>query len=377
MRRLIKNLAIYAPSQFLPALTAFVTTPILTRLFLPAEYGDWSIALSAIAFLVALAGSGLGSASIRFYPSYKSKSTLNIFFGTIGVSIGAAITVVAGASVLTLVLLRQFLPAALVRLLPLVILIFVAQSIVGIAMAVVRAQGRSGLYTSFQLATNYGGLGLGLLLVAVFGFRVEGLLWGTFLALLVSLPFLVSQTTKTVGIRMQHFRLADALQIWRYAWPLTLGSLAMWGLRLSDLFIIRSFSSARDVGLYSVSYNLSARSIELLVALFLLTVSPLVYSTWETEGREATESTLTAVTRIYLVLCVPAAVGLTVLAVPFVSLLTAPDFHEGARIVGFVAFSSLVWGLANIAMMGLTIRSKHVDSEPTSLWLPPHTSLCS
>ena len=107
-----------------------------------------------------------------------------------------------------------------------------------------------------------------------------------------------------------------------------------------------------------MSYNISAKSIELLVALFLLSVSPLVYSTWEDEGREATEKTLTMVTRVYLILCLPAAVGLSVLAFPFVALLTTPDYYEGSRIVGFVVFSSFAWGLANIAMMGIAIKKQ-------------------
>jgi len=358
LKKFVKDMAIYSPSQFLPALTAFITTPILTRLFPPAEYGYWALALSVSAFLVALAVSGLGSAVIRFYPAYKAKSTLNVFFATISVSICTVITAVAGVSFLTLFLLKEFLPSTLVHLLPLVILIFVAQSIFSVFIAVIRAQERSGSYTSFQLIMNYGGLGVGLLLVAVMGFRVEGLLWGTFLTLVLTLPFLIFLATKSVGIHPQNFHLPDALQIWQYAWPLTLGSMAMWGLRVSDLFIISSFRPERDVGLYSVSYNISAKSIELLVSLFLLSVSPLVYRTWESTGQAATEKTLTMVTRVYLILCLPAAVGLTVLAFPFVALLTTPDYYEGSRIVGFVAFSSFAWGLANIAMMGIAIKKQ-------------------
>jgi len=358
LRRFVKDMAIYSPSRFLPALTAFVTTPILTRLFPPAEYGYWAMAVSISAFLVALAVDGFVSAVIRFFPAYKAKATLNVFFATISVSIGAAITIVAGVSLLTLFLLKEFLPYVLVQLLPLIILIFIAQCVFSVFIAVVRAQGRSGSFTSFQLLNSYGGLGVGLLLVVVFGFRVEGLLWGTFLILVLTLPFLILLAIRGVGIHPQHFHLTDAFQIWQYAWPLALGNVAMWGLRVSDLFIISLFRPDRDVGLYSVSYNLSAKSIEVLVSLFLLSVSPLVYSTWESEGRAATERTLTVVTRVYLILCLPAAVGLSVLAFPFVALLTAPGYYEGYRIVGFVVFSSFAWGLSNIAMMGLTVKKR-------------------
>ncbi|MDB4890605.1 MAG: hypothetical protein JWL61_2460 [Gemmatimonadetes bacterium] len=352
----VKDLATYAPAQFLPAVTAFVTTPILTRLLTPAEYGYWATALGVSALLVALAASGMASAVIRFYSGYETKATVDIFFSSVGMSTGAVVGGLAALGFLALALFRRVLPAWLVHLLPLIILIFVAQSIFTVFMAVIRAQRRSGLYTSFQLATNYGGLGLGLLSLVALGFGVAGLLLGTLLALTLALPFLVFLATRNVGIHPRQFRLPDAIHLWQYAWPLALGSLAMWALRVSDLFVIGLLRPAREVGLYSVSYNISAKSIELLVSLFLLSVSPLVYRTWETEGREATESTLIMVTRLYLLVCLPAAVGLTVLAFPFVALLTAPAYYEGSRIVGFVVFSSFIWGLANIAMMGLTIK---------------------
>ena len=187
LRRFIIDLAKYSPSQFLPAITALITTPILTRLFLPAEYGDWALAASVSAFLVALATSGFGSAVIRFYPIYKAKSTLNVFFTTLFVSIGAIIIIITGLSFLTFLLFKNFLPAGAIQFLPHIILIFVAQSIFSIFIAVIRAQERSGLFSTFQLLAYYGSLGIGLFLVIVQGARIEGLLWGSFLALVLML----------------------------------------------------------------------------------------------------------------------------------------------------------------------------------------------
>ena len=357
-KRFIADLATYAPSQFLPALTAFITTPILTRLLAPAEYGYWAQASSIAGFLTALAATAIGSAALRFYPAYEVNSTLDVFFATLAGVLIAVVTAVTGISVLLLYVLKESAPPWLVSLLPLVILIFVAQSIFTVSISVIRAQGRSKSFSAFQLLTSYGGLGLGLLLVGVLKFGVEGLLWGTLLALATALPFMVFRATRRIGIHPREFRLPAAFQIWRYAWPLALGDVALWGLRVSDLFIIGSFWPARDVGLYSVSYNISAKSIDLVVTLFLLGLGPLVYRTWEKQGREATERTLTMVTRVYLIVCLPAAVGLSILALPFVKLLTAPDYYEGSRIVGFVVFSSFAWGLINIANMGLTIKQQ-------------------
>jgi O-antigen/teichoic acid export membrane protein len=356
-KRFVRDLAIYAPSLLLPALTAFITTPILTRLLAPAEYGYWAQASSVAGFLTALAATALGSAALRFYPAYEAKANLSTFFATFAGLVTLVITLAAGVSVLLAFLLKDVLPSWLLSLLPLVLLIFVAQSVFNVCICVLRAQRRSGAFTVFQLLAGYGGLGTGLLLVAFGGFRVEGLLGGTLLALLAVLPFLLVVATRGVGIHPRRdFRLTAAFELWRYAWPLALGDVALWGLQVSDLFIIGSFWPARDVGLYSVSYNISAKSIDLLVKLFLLSLSPVVFRTWEMQGREATERALTMVTRVYLIVCLPAAIGMTILAFPFVALLTAQEYHAGSRIVGFVVFSSLAWGLINIANMGLTIK---------------------
>jgi len=129
-------------------------------------------------------------------------------------------------------------------------------------------------------------------------------------------------------------------------------------LRLSDRYIIGLYRPVSGVGLYSAAYGISERSVDIIVGLFLLSVSPLVMNTWESRGGEATEEVLTMVSRVYLIFCLPIAVGVTVMALPFVELLTAPAYHEGYRIVGYVAFGSFAWGLSHIAHMGLAIKKR-------------------
>lgn len=358
MKTFVRDMVTYLPSKLLPALTGFITAPILTRLFLPAEYGNWALATGVSGFLFALACSGFGAGAIRFFPAYKAKSELGVFFAILSGSVGMVIAAVGMVSFSALFLLRGHLPAALYPLLLISILVFIVEAMFTVLMQVVRAQERSGLYTVFELLARYGGLGLGLVLVVVFGFRVEGLLWGTFLALALALPFLLFLTTRGVSIHPQHFRPQDGLQMWRYAWPLTLGNIAMWGLRLSDRYIISFFRPASEVGLYSVAYNISDKSIDMLVALLLLSMGPMVMNTWESQGREATEKTLAMITRLFLILCLPAAAGLSLLAFPFVALFTAEAYHEGYRIVGYIAFSSFAWGLSRVAGIGILIKKE-------------------
>jgi O-antigen/teichoic acid export membrane protein len=132
----------------------------------------------------------------------------------------------------------------------------------------------------------------------------------------------------------------------------------MWGLSLSDRYLISIFRAGSEVGLYSVAYNISGKSIDMVVALFMLSMGPTVMNTWEKQGREATESALAMITRLYLILAFPAVIGLTLLAFPLVALLTAKSYHEGYRIVGYIAFSSFAWGLSQIASVGTLIKKQ-------------------
>jgi O-antigen/teichoic acid export membrane protein len=358
LKSFVKQIINYLPSRLLPALTALVTTPILTHLLLPVEYGYWALALGVTDFLIALACLGFGSAIIRFFPAYKADSKLDVFFSTLSIFITLIIIVVSVFSLIALLLFKRYLSTGLYPILLLSVPIFIVQGFFTIFMTVVRAQERSNLYTIFSLFSYYGGLGVGLFLITFVDLGVEGLLIGTLLTFILALPLLISSTIKGVKIRFHLFRFPDAVEMWHYAWPLVIGNISLWALRLSDRYIINHYGSIKEVGLYSVAYNISGRSIDMLVALFLLSIYPMMMNTWENKGRLATEKLLTLITRLYLLVCLPAAVGLGVLSFPLVDLLTADSYQSGYRIVGYVAFSSFFMGLSQIAQMGIVIKKK-------------------
>lgn len=342
----------YLPSKLLPALTGFISLPILTRLFTPTEYGNWALVTGISDLLFAFAISGLGSIPVRHLPAYEARSELRTFFATLGVCIGGVVLAVGALSFVALLLMEANLDPNLYHLLLVSILIFMAQSIFAACLEIVRSQERSSLFTAFELINRYGSLGLGLFLVVVFGLRIEGLLWGTTLILALAILPLLLLTTRGISIHLRDFRWADARRMLRYAAPLSVGNFAMWGLRLSDRYIIGHFWSSREVGLYSVAYNLSDKSINMLVMVFVLSMFPVVMNTWERNGRRACEDAMRMITRVYTLVCLPAVVGISLLAHPLLSLFTTGPFVEGYRVVPYVAGSAFLYGLWLFAIVG-------------------------
>lgn len=354
----LRDMLIYLPTKVLPPLTSLITTPILTRIFLPDEYGDWALAVGVTDFLFALAMSGIGTAALRFFPAYKAKDNLNGFFSNVLAMTALAAGGMSFLSAMGLLFFRERIAEALFPLLWISILIFAVNSFFTIFMEVLRVKQKSGLYTRLNLTIYYSSLVLGLIFVLTFNLRVEGLMYGTLLVHFVAIPLLIRATMQGVRISPNSLDSSSMGAIFSFAWPLAFGNTAFWGMRLSDRFVIEFFRPGVEVGLYAAVYNISDKTINFVVTLFLMSLGPTVANSWEVQGRENTERLLTRLTRLFLIICLPVTVGLTSLALPFVTLLTGEAYHEGYRIVGFVAFSTFAWGLSRIACWGLLLNNK-------------------
>ena len=74
--RITKDLLTYLPAKALPALAAFITVPIYTRLFSPDQFGNFALAVAASELLLLGTATGFGQAAVRFFSAYQLKSRL-------------------------------------------------------------------------------------------------------------------------------------------------------------------------------------------------------------------------------------------------------------------------------------------------------------
>jgi O-antigen/teichoic acid export membrane protein len=354
----LKDFISYLPSKLIPAIIPFVTTPILTHLLLPAEYGYWALATGVTDFLFQSTCSGIGAAVKRFFATYQKEHRLSFFYSTLGISLGMAIIPTTIIGLTATLLIRSHINPTLYPLILISVFTFIFQAIFFTAQNVLIAQERGKVYTIFELLNRYGGLGLGILLVITTNLQVEGLMWGTLIMLVLTIPFIYVSTSKGMDIVHHLIHFPDVSQLWQYALPLCIGNMANWGLRLSDRFVLSLYRPESEVGLYSAAYHLSYRSVDILAGLFGLSMLPILVYVWESKGRKAAEDTIKMFTRLYIIICLPVATGLTILASPFVFIFASKAYHDGYLIVGYVAFSSFVFQLSQIASFGILLRKK-------------------
>lgn len=342
-RDLVKDLVKYAPSQAIPALMGLVAVPVLTRLFLPVDYGNYVLVMATISVLSTVVG-WLGMSVIRFYPEYERDGRLDDLFDTIVGWLFITVTALAVLYIVSLFLAKTAIGSQLYHMMFIGTVVFALTSAFEVLLNFLRAKRWAGWYSGFSIWRNTAGLGIGIGLVLSFGFGIEGLLWGSAMSMALVLPLLWKFTIGRFP-RIANFSAELTKKMAGYSFPLVVGNLAAWILSLSDRYILEFFRGAHEVGIYSASYAISEKGILLLTSLFLLASGPISIQIWEKEGEQKSRDFVSSLTRYYLLLCLPSAVGLSVLARPIMGVLAGAAYREGFRIMPFVALGGLLLGL--------------------------------
>lgn len=355
----IKDMVKYVPAQVVPGIVGFISIPIITRLFPPADYGSYSLVMATVAVLTTLLG-WLPISIIRFYPAFEKDKKLDIFYGNIVKLGGISMLVVTAIFCLILFSAKAYFSPNLYLLMYVGIGVFCATAIFNAFQYVLASKREVGWYSRFAVWKSITGFGFGLSLMLLFKLNVEALLLGIILSLVIVLPLLWRKAIGTMLVVRSKINLQLAKEMAKYSFPLVVGNLAAWILSLSDRYILQFFRGAQEVGIYSASYNIIYGIMGLLATLFMLAGAPIGMSIWERQGENGIKKFICEQTRFYLIFCLPAVVGLSVLAKPIIEILTTQQYYEGYRIIPLVVSGCFFLGLQHRFQWGFSLYKKTV-----------------
>ena len=355
----MKDMLKYLPAQVVPGLVGLVSIPIVTRIFPPAEYGNYSLTAATVMVLSTLFG-WLPTSVIRYYPAYEREGRLAVFNATV---LRLAVIMLAVLAVLyyaPLAALRTRMSVELWRLLMIGGGLFLVTCAFNLLQWFLRARRLVGRYSAFTVWQSLAGFGLGMALIFLLGCSIEGLLLGGILSIVLALPLLWREATgKNTRIRLiGSIDRQAARATFMYGMPLVVSNLAAWILSLSDRYLIGLFRASSEVGVYSLSYNIADKSLMLLVTLFAMASAPIGMRIWENRGEQESRRFITEVTRLYLLACVPLVVGLSVLSKLVTGIMAGAGYEDGYRIMPYVLFGVLLLGVEQRYQIGLQLRRR-------------------
>jgi len=358
IRELVKDIAKYLPSYIVPAIVGILALPIITRLFPPDEYGNYVLVLVTVSILSAITTTWLSASIIRFFPTYKLNNRLREFYGTLIKLTLVSIAVISLIFWGILYLVEGYIPTGICSLMRIGLLVFIASSCSTVLLSFLRAKRQVTWYSSFSIWSSVAGLGLGITLVMVSHYGVDGLLWGSFLSTAIAVPLLWKVAMGRPSFKEGRIRSSMTLEVARYGFPIVIVNIASWILSLSDRYVLELFRGSVEVGIYSASYTISEGTIFMIASLFMLASGPIGYRIWEGQGIEASREFLNKVSRYYLLIGLPATVGLSVLARPVIDVLTAQAYYQGYKIIPLVAFGAFLVGITHRFSEALTFYKR-------------------
>lgn len=353
-----KDMFKYLPAQIVPAIIGFISIPIITRLFSSDDYGNYSLVVATIGVLTTLLG-WLPMSIIRFYPVYERDRRLDIFYGNITKLVFISIAIVAAVFLIFFFSIKTGLSSELYLFMYLGVGVFIVTAVFDVLQYFLRSKREVNWYTKFALWRSIMGFGLALGLIFLFKLGIESLFLGIILSAIVVLPLLWRKAIgSTLVVMSSKIDFSLVKEMAKYSFPLVIANLAAWILSLSDRYILEFFRGSQEVGIYSASYNITSQSIMFIITLFTLASGPISMHIWEKEGEKKSKEFTSKTTRYYLMICIPAVVGLSVLAKPLIGILVGRQFFEGYKIVPLVALGSLFLGLQQNFQVGFSYYKK-------------------
>lgn len=353
----LRDLIKYLPAEIVPGIAGFISIPIITRLFHPANYGNYILVMATVLIMTTLLG-WLPMSITRFYPAFERDNKLNIFYRNIITLAFISILVITLPYVLILYLIKNNLSSKLCLLMHVGIGVFIVIALFQVFQSFLRVKRNVNWYSGFAVWRSLGSLGIALLLIFFLKRGVESLLWGKILCLVIIFPLLWRKSGE--GATALHFKIdsASTKEMARYSFPLVVGNLAAWILSLSDRYMLEFFRGAQEVGIYSASYNIAEYSVMVIASLFMLASPPILVHIWEKEGKTKSQEFVAEITRYYVILCVPVVIGLSVLRKQIMEIMTGVQYYEGNKIFPFVLTGIFFLGLQRRFHDGLLLFKK-------------------
>ena len=350
-RQLFHDLGFYSVAHVVPAFFSLAALMLFTRTFQPRMFGRYSLALAVAGVVSTLLYGWLDYSVLRYAPQLDEERVIrNTFSVYLGIS-----------SVLLSVAIGGYLLLSH-RLGPYTVFYFAALGLalvrggLQVLLAFFRSILDSRKVTVFRLTRAVVTLGFSILLAIFVLDHIVGWVWGATIGIAVTCVF-IFVTSKQVRATP----VVDREVIGRLAGY----GIPMIGFVIGDEFLVQAdrlllevFAGSVAVGIYSSNYMLVDRGLRLAYTPIIQAMSPIIIDSWEENNEGEIAEMLSTFVRYFVLLGVPALVGVGVLSQTVSSLLIGDEFTSGYVIIPIVAVGLFLWALANLAQVAIEIKER-------------------
>jgi len=340
--KLLRHLAGYLPVNVASGIAAFGGVYLFTRLLGADEYGRYALMFSVMTVVHMLSLTAAESAAFRFAGEAEAKQTQPDHFRTM-LSLTFRCVIIAAVLIGGLAIVLRDMPDYL-KILPWIAVLVPLNSMIQMALEAHRASERVGRYALISTSLTLSGFALG----ALIAWRTDFGAASPFIGLAIAAAVWALSETRWLFQQAKGGQTDPARRrtYLNYGAPIAAALVLGLVLSVADRFLIAYFLDEAAVGTYAAGYGVADKSVLLICAWAAMAAAPLVMAAYERGGAPAASEESQGLIRTLLLLGVPAATGLALVAGPLSEALIGEAVREGARqIIPWIAFAGLLNGL--------------------------------
>ncbi|HOJ12007.1 MAG TPA: oligosaccharide flippase family protein [Clostridiales bacterium] len=339
-----KDTLLYLPAKAIEGIIGIATLYLFTRFFKPEEYGDYNLAVATVNITALFLFGWLFQAAYRYVNNFSGKRKISVFYSTI-FSVWTVISISTTViGLILLLILRNRFDSYTVKFILFSILMFFTYSITQILFALLSAARIIKLNLILSILSAALKLALTTLYVKVLDAGI--------ISTVVSIVLVDAGVIGIIVFRLKIYRYISRHLFSRkvmkkfiqYGIPLVGVSLSLSLLSHSDRYIIKFFLGSEEVGIYTANYSIASSVFSMLLLAIMRGVYPTILKTWKQNNISLTEELLSNAVRFFLIITVPAVVGISILS-PVISRILDPLYISGSSVIIYVSIGMFFLGL--------------------------------
>ena len=330
----------YLPANIVQGVVGFLAIILFTRLLSPEDFGRYALAFSVMTLAHVAVFSWLEAAMARFWAAQTPGAAQGQFASLYRTAfvLSAGFLALTGLAVWLLPTDPLFKLALAVGLAG-----APARCLVKLAQERFRAEGEVAKSARLDMAVTAGGLAIGV------GFALAGAggaapLLGLGLAPLAALPFVLPGELKQArGGTFEAGRVRDYAM---YGYPIAASLALTVVLSSTDRFVLDAYLGEAAVGAYHASYSIANRTLDVLFLWLGTAGQPALVMALERGGMERLRVAAREQLSTFLLVGLPAAAGVALVARPLSEVLIGEELRTAAAsVTPWIALSALLFGL--------------------------------
>ena len=355
----------YLPANIIQGLVGFGAIMVFTRLLSAEDFGRYAIAFSITTLVHVGTYSWLEAAMARFWAAERDQSLADHFMTLYRMT--AVVTVLALPVVAMVLWLTPIGPG---------LKLAIAAGLAGIPIRCLaklaqeryRAAGEVTRSAAMDIAVSLGGFAIGVA-CALNGLGAASPLIGLAIAPLLTLPFVLPgelrQARGGTHYRSRLFGYA------KYGYPIAGGLGLSLIMASTDRFLLEIFMGSAAVGAYHAGYSLASRTLDVLFIWLGAAGTPALIMAWERGSRDAFLKAAHEQASTFILIGLPAAVGVALVARPLADFTIGEDLRAAAAsVTPWIALSALLSGVTAYYLSQSFALGRRTDRLLLTLCIP-------